>query len=452
MWKVLVIDDDRLGRESITDGLAGEGFSVVAVPDGPSAVIHLDDDLAAALVDLKLARADGSRLFRQMRDQSPAAAVVLLAGYSAAETAVASLQEGAFDYLVRPVKRADLVHKMRRAIERREMIAELARLRARLDERFGFASIVGNSPPVVAVLDTARLVADTRSPVLVVGEKGTGKELLARTLHQNSGRRRGPFLVVNCAAVPSALPEAEWFRHFQAAQGGTLLLKAVEYLTPPLQDRLFRALDTGRILPSGGGPEIAVDVRLVAATQADLRENALQGTIREDLAARLRTVEICLPPLRERAEDVPLLVHSFIDRIAAEYRRPVRTVAPEALDLLLGYGWPGNVRELRDMLEGIIALSTAERIEVANLPPHIRSALPAATVVRRGLTMAEIEREAIRRTLEQTGGRRSEAAQILDLSVRTLQRKLKEYRFDVRPQAARSGALGDLERADPRCP
>jgi transcriptional regulator with PAS, ATPase and Fis domain len=247
---------------------------------------------------------------------------------------------------------------------------------------------------------------------------------------------------VNVAAIPETLIESELFGHekgaftgaterrtglFQAAQGGTLFIDEIGEMKPGLQSKLLRAIETRRVMPVGSTKEVEVDVRVVAATNRNLCEDVKQGRFREDLYYRLKVVEIHLPPLRERPEDIPLLTRFFLDEIARENRRPVRDIAPEALDLLLAYNWPGNIRELRNTLEGIIVVSTRERIEVSDLPEQLRQGATAQAVIRRGMTMADIEKEAIRRALEQTGGRRTEAAKILDLSVRTLQRKIKEY-------------------------
>jgi DNA-binding NtrC family response regulator len=441
-WKVLLVDDDRLSREAMADWLRSEGFDVIAVADGQAAVQHIHDGIAVIVTDLKMPRTDGLELLRRAREQAPHAAVILITAYGTVETAVAALKAGAFDYLTKPVKADDLANKVRQAVAQREMAAEIANLHAQLNERYGFENLVGKSPAMRAVFEKVRLVADTKSTVLITGESGTGKELVARALHHNSGRRNKPFVPVNVTAIPETLIESELFGHekgaftgaterrtglFQAAQGGTLFIDEIGDMSPGVQSKLLRAIETRRVMPVGNTKEVEVDVRVVAATNRNLCEDVKKGTFREDLYYRLKVVEIHLPPLRERPEDIPLLVRYFLDEIARENRRPVRDIAPEALDLLLAYNWPGNVRELRNTLEGIIVVSTRERIEVCDLPEPLRQGAAAQAVIRRGMTMAEIEKEAIRRALEQTGGRRTEAAKMLDLSVRTLQRKIKEY-------------------------
>ncbi len=441
-WKVLLVDDDRLSREAMADWLRSEGFDVIAVADGQAAVQHIHDGVAVLITDLKMPRTDGLELLRLTKEKAPHAAVILVTGYGTVETAVAALKEGAFDYLTKPVKPADLANKVRQAAAQQAMAAEIASLHIQLNERYGFENLIGKSPAMRTIFEKVRLVADTRSTVLITGESGTGKELVARALHHNSSRRHKPFVPVNCAAIPETLIESELFGHekgaftgaaerrtglFQAAQGGTLFIDEIGEMKPGLQSKLLRALETRRVMPVGSSREVEVDIRLVAATNRDLPQEVKKGTFREDLYYRLKVVEIHLPPLRERPEDVPLLVRFFLDEIARENHRPLRDIAPEALDLLLAYNWPGNVRELRNTLEGIIVLSTRERIEVADLPEHLRQGVSTQAVIRRGMTMAEIEKEAIRRALEQTSGRRTEAAKLLDLSVRTLQRKIKEY-------------------------
>jgi DNA-binding NtrC family response regulator len=443
-WKVLLVDDDRLSREAMADWLRSEGFDVIAVADGQTALQRLHDGIAVLVTDLKMPRTDGLQLLRQARDWTPHIAVILITAYGTVETAVAALKEGAFDYLTKPVKPDDLANKVRQAVAQRAMATEIASLHSQLNERFGYENIIGKSPAMRAVFEKVRLVADTKSTVLITGESGTGKELIARALHHNSSRRQKPFIPVNCAAIPETLIESELFGHekgaftgaverrtglFQSANGGTLFIDEIGEMKVGLQSKLLRAIETRRIMAVGSSREIEVDVRLVAATNRDLQDEVKKGTFREDLYYRLKVVEIQLPPLRERPEDVPLLARFFLDEIARENQRPARDIAPEALDLLLAYNWPGNIRELRNTLEGIIVLSTRERIEVADLPEHLRQGASAQAVIRHGMTMADIEREAIRRALEQTGGRRTEAAKLLDLSVRTLQRKIKEYQL-----------------------
>jgi DNA-binding NtrC family response regulator len=295
------------------------------------------------------------------------------------------------------------------------------------------------------VFEKIRMVADTRSTVLIEGESGTGKELVARALHHTSTRQKKPFVAINCAALPAALVESELFGHekgaftgavdrrigkFQAADGGTLLIDEIGDMPLDLQSKLLRVLESRCITAIGGNREVAVDVRLVASTNRDLQKLISEAKFRDDLFYRLNVVHIKLPPLRERREDIPLLVRAFIDELAPENNRPVRDITPAALTHLQTYDWPGNVRQLRNLLESVIVTATREVIDIQDLPEPIRQAHPTASVqalVTAGLTMEQLEKEAIRAALQQTQGNRSEASERLGISVRTLHRKIKEY-------------------------
>ncbi len=322
------------------------------------------------------------------------------------------------------------------------MAGEIARLHAELQDRKGLGAMVGVCPAMREVFEKIRLVADTNSTVLIVGESGTGKELVARAVHDLSKRHKGPFLPVNCAAISETLFESELFGHekgaftgatsrrqgfFQAANGGTLFIDEIGEMQLGLQSKLLRALESRRVLPVGSTREEEIDVRVVAATNRDLRARVDSGEFREDLYYRLRVVELCLPPLRERVDDIPLLVRKFIDELAAENERPVRDITTEAMESIRAYSWPGNVRELRNTLESIIVLSLKEVIDREDLPSHISGLKPPTQIVRTGMTLEELEREAIRRTLLEHEGRRQQTADALGISVRTLQRKINEY-------------------------
>lgn len=450
---VLLVDDDRASREAMSEWLRREGFGVIAVSNGDEAIRLIHDGVAVIVTDLKMPRTDGLTLLHKAKQEAPHAAVILVSGYGTVDAAVAALKDGAFDFLTKPVKPEELTHRIRKAIEQRSMAAEIARLHAELNQRNGFANIVASSPLMRQVFERIRLVADARSTVLIVGESGTGKELVARAIHQESNRWAKPFVPVNCAAIPETLIESELFGHekgaftgaserrgglFQCADGGTLFIDEIGDLQLGLQSKLLRAIEYKKVMPVGSRKEADVDVRLIAATNKDLAELTKQGQFREDLYYRLKVVEMRLPPLRERREDIPLLVAYFVEQITAENERPVRNISPDALSALKAYDWPGNVRELRNTLEAIIVLSVRETIELADLPSHI-SQLPAPQLaVQPGMTMAEIEKEAIRRTLEQTGGHRVKAAGILGLSVRTLHRKIKEYALECLHQHGRT--------------
>jgi transcriptional regulator with PAS, ATPase and Fis domain len=326
------------------------------------------------------------------------------------------------------------------------MANEIARLHAEVKQQRGLSTMIGQCDVMRRVFERIRLVADTNSTVLIIGESGTGKELAARAVHEHSRRHSRPFLPINCAAIPETLIESELFGYekgaftgatsrreglFQAAHGGTLFIDEIGEMQLGLQSKLLRAIENKKILPVGSTREVDVDIRLVAATNRDLKERVESGQFREDLYYRLRVVEIVLPPLRDRRDDIPLLVRHFIDQIARENNRPVKDITSEALEALLAYSWPGNIRELRNSLEAIIVLSLTEQIELSDLPPHISGAKPAQATIKSGMTLAELEKEAIRRALEETGGHRAKTAETLGISVRTLQRKIQEYDLEA---------------------
>ena len=444
--RILLVDDDRNSREALGEWLEEEGYNVIAVEDGKQAKSRLQDGISVIVTDLKMPRTDGLELLKFAKKKAPHIAVILVTGHGTAESAVEALKEGAFDYLIKPVKPPELVHRVRMALDKQSMAKEIAQLHLQLNEGDGLSSMIGQSQAMRDLFEKIRLIADTNSTVLIIGESGTGKELVARAIHTNSSRKLKPLLPVNCAAIPEMLIESELFGHekgaftgagakrdglFQAACGGTLFIDEIGEMQIGLQSKLLRAIESKKVMPVGSSQEIDVDVRLVTATNRDLAQRVEQGKFREDLYYRLNVVELQLPPLRERREDIPLMVRFFIDQLAAENNRPVKDISAEALETLNAYDWPGNVRELRNTLESIIVLCLREQIKMDDLPPHISGAKPAQTVIQPGMTMEEIEKEAIRRTLQQFDGHRAQSAESLAISVRTLHRKIKEYGLEA---------------------
>jgi two-component system response regulator HydG len=441
-WKILLVEDDPAGRQAMSEWLERRGYDAIAVGDGQEAIEHIHDGVAVIVTDLKMPRTDGLELLRVAKEQAPHAAVIFVSGHGTVDTAVTALKEGACDFLTKPVNLAELTHRIEMALERRAMAAEIAELHAQLNRLHGLPDMIGTTPAMRSLFEKIRMVADTRTTVLIAGESGTGKELVARSLHYLSSRKAKPFIPVNCAAIPETLVESELFGHekgaftgaarrrvgfFEAAEGGTLFIDEIGELQMGLQSKLLRVIETRKIMRVGSTEEIEINVRLVAASNRDLQELVQQKQFREDLYFRLKVVELKLPPLRERREDIPLLTRHFVDQISAESGRNVTEITPKALDALKTYDWPGNVRELRNTLEGAIVLSLSERIDLKDLPDHIAGAAATQPIIRTGATMREIEKEAIRNALEQTNGRRGDAAKMLDISVRTLQRKIKEY-------------------------
>lgn len=421
--------------------LTRKGYNPVAVADGEAASELIQEGVAVIVTDLKMPRTDGLALLEIANKKAPHAVVIVVSSVDSVDAAVAALKAGADDFIPKPVNLNELTERIESSLHRRAMAEEIAALHSQLNKEQGLESMIGASASIRALFEKIRLVADTKSTVLITGESGTGKELVARSIHRLSRRSSCPMIPINCAALPESLVESELFGHkkgsftgatadrkglFESASGGTLFIDEIGELNVGLQAKLLRALENRMIMPIGGAEEIEVDVRLVAATNRDLHQQVQKKEFREDLYFRLKVVELALPPLRERKEDIPLLIRHFIDQISADNDRPVKDVSSAALAALKAYSWPGNVRELRNTLEGIIVLTLDEIIEERHLPPHIIDAEPAQAIIAPGMTLDEIEREAIRRTLEQTGGHRTKTAELLGISVRTLQRKLKE--------------------------
>ncbi|MFV2069246.1 MAG: sigma-54-dependent transcriptional regulator [Pirellulales bacterium] len=445
-WKILLVDDDEASRLTMAEWLGRRGYDAVPLGSGQEAIEHIHDGVAVIVTDLKMPGTSGLDLLRAAKEQAPHAAVILVSGHGTVDTAVTALKEGAFDFLTKPVNLQELTHRIQKAVERRVMSAEIARLHAELNQRHGLQNMIGTSSAMRSVFEKVRLVAETRSTVLITGESGTGKELVARSIHHLGQRRSQPFIPVNCAAIPETLIESELFGYekgaftgateqrrglFESAQGGTLLIDEIGQMPSGLQSKLLRAIESRKILRVGSSQEIDVDVRLLAATNRDLTELVKEKQFRQDLYYRLKVVEIELPPLRERREDIPLLVRSFIDEIVKENERPIQEITSAALDALIDFDWPGNVRELHNTLEGLIVLSMDDRIDLGDLPSNITGAAGKEAIFQPGLKLRDLEREAIRRALRTTKGHRGKAAEMLGISVRTLQRKISEYEIQV---------------------
>ncbi|WP_182867515.1 sigma-54-dependent transcriptional regulator [Rhodopirellula sp. JC639] len=445
-WKILIVDDDPGSRDSMAQWLGRRGYNPVAVPDGESAAELIGEGVAVIITDLRMSKTDGLELLEIAKKRAPHAIVIVVSGVESVDAAVAALKAGADDFIPKPVNLNELTERIESSLRRRAMAEQIAALQSQLTKQRGLDNMIGTSASIRALFEKIRLVADTRSTVLITGESGTGKELVARSIHRLSRRADKPLIPVNCAALPESLVESELFGHkkgaftgatsdrkglFETAAGGTLFIDEIGELDLALQAKLLRALENRTVMPIGGSKEIDVDVRLVAATNRELLQQVQAKEFREDLYFRLKVVELTLPPLRERKDDIPLLIRHFIDQLSAENERPVRDISAAALEAMKAYKWPGNVRELRNTLEGIIVLTLDEIIDEKHLPPHIVGAESAQAIIQPGMTLAEIEREAIRRTLEHTGGHRTQSAELLGISVRTLQRKLKEYELEA---------------------
>jgi two-component system, NtrC family, response regulator HydG len=453
--QVIVIDDDEGNRRSTELALRKDGYTVVSFAAGEEGVEHLRNQGADLVItDLRMPGMGGLEVLRQAKEVDPGVAILMITGFGSVESAVDAMKQGADDYLQKPVNLVELRKRVEVAVEKRRLSQEVARLKARLEEKFSFGQIIGASKAMQQVLHQLTLVAPTRSSVLIVGDSGTGKELIANALHQHSPRKEFRFLPINCAAIPAEILESELFGHergaftgavqrragkFELADRGTLFLDEIGEMPLPLQAKILRVLEERSFMRVGGTETIHVDVRILAATNSNLESKVADGSFRNDLYYRLKVVTIAIPPLRERREDIPLLAHRFFETFKAENNRTDLTLAPEVLEALGRSRWEGNVRELRNLIESLVVLAApgVNVIGFADLPDPYR--FPQAEQAR-GLqppahpqaggaarTMEEIEKEAILRTLKETAGNRTRAAEILGIGLRTLQRKLREY-------------------------
>lgn len=438
---ILIVDDEKNTREGLARALRGD-YYVAEAENGLRALEWLETRHAdVVLSDLRMPGMDGLALLSRLLSREPQPVLILLTAYGTIETAVEAMKRGAYDFLPKPVNLDRLELLLKRALAERRLGAENKRLKAQLDSKYGFESIIGASAPMQAVFDTIRQVAPTRATVLIQGESGTGKELVARALHQCSPRAQGPFIPVHCAALAPTLLESELFGHekgaftgaverrrgrFEMADGGTLFLDEIGEIDPALQVKILRVLEERKFERVGGTETVSVDVRLVAATNRDLKKRVEEGRFREDLFYRLYVVTLTLPPLREREGDVVLLARHYLKTLAEENGRPPLGITSEAMAALAAYSWPGNVRELRNAIERMVVLATGDKLTVRDLPAAVRT--PAKSPAPRpGSALRDAERQLIEESLRRHQGSRTKAALDLGISRRTLHRKINEF-------------------------
>jgi two-component system, NtrC family, response regulator HydG len=446
--RVLVVDDQDVERRAMATFLKSEGLSVLGAESADKAIGYVDENIDVVLSDLHMGDVSGMDLLNLWKKRNPSTQFILLTGDNSINTAVKAIKSGAFHYVTKPVNPTELVSIVRRAIESVHKDKEIDQLRRRLDQRFGLDQIVGQSRQMKDVFDRIQRTAPVDSTVLVLGESGTGKDLVAQALHHNSLRKKGPFVAVNCAAVPATLVESELFGHvrgaftgatdrrvgrFEQADGGTLFIDEIGDFELGLQAKLLRVLETLTLTPVGGQEDHKVNIRVIAATSRDIRKMVEESKFREDLYYRLNVVTISLPPLRERTDDIPILAEHFLNDICEQKHTTRRRISREVLERFENYRWPGNVRELRNTLESMLVLAEGEIMTERDLPERLlANALPpgAQKDIPTGLTMDELERLAITTALDQCAGNRTHAAGKLGISVRTLQRKLRQYELD----------------------
>jgi DNA-binding NtrC family response regulator len=445
--RVLVVEDHEAERRATIQILKSEGFTVFGAEDADKAMGYVDEHMDVVVSDLMMGEVSGMDLLNLWKKRRPETQFILITGHSSINTAVEAIKAGAFDYLTKPVNADEMILTVKRAVEAIQKDKELDNLRRRLDQKFGLDQIVGQSRQMKEVFARIQRAAPVDSTVLILGESGTGKELVAQALHHNSLRKKGPFVAVNCAAVPATLVESELFGHvkgaftgatdrrigrFEQADGGTLFIDEIGDFELGLQAKLLRVLETFTVTPVGGAEDRKADVRVIAATSRDIYKMVEQGTFREDLFYRLNVVTISLPPLRERADDIPMLVEHFAKEIAQQKHCEPKRIDPAVMRWFVAYRWPGNVRELRNTLESMMVLADGPMLTENDLPERI--ATGAKSLARKdlptNLTMEELEKLAITKALEQCGGKRTRAAEGLGISVRTLQRKLRQYQLE----------------------
>ena len=452
--RVLIVDDDEGHAQAVAESLARINCDckVAASGERGAQLIH-SESWDVVVTDLRMGEVDGLEILRLTKEELPDAEVIVLTGHGSIASAVTAMQHGAYTYLTKPLDIGELRSAVEKASARLRLIRRNAELRQSLDERFGFEGVIGNSPQMHSIIDILKSVAPTDSTVLIHGENGTGKELVARALHQNSPRKNKPFVPLNISALPDSILESELFGHeagaftgamgrrigkFEHANGGTLFLDEVGEMPMDTQVKLLRVLEERKITRLGANDELPINVRLVAATNADLQKFVQDGKFREDLYYRINVVSINLPPLRERTGDIPLLMEHFLRDLTKRTGRDAQGFSRAARKALYAYHWPGNIRQLRNTIERMLVLDNDGVLDIDGLPPEIAvlvkdqlpdadEEIPSGADALIGRPMTEVEKHYIQRALDLTDGNREEASRMLEIGERTLYRKIKEY-------------------------
>jgi two-component system response regulator HydG len=443
--RILVVDDEQSHRTMLKAVLSAEGYEISEASDGTSAMKAVESDsFDLILMDIRMADIDGIEAMRQIKKTSPSMPVVIMTAYASVSTAVDALKSGAYDYLTKPLDIEELKILIQKALEHYRLREENVFLRERLADRFDFSQIIGKSRAMRDLFEALSLVAPSDTTILIYGGSGTGKELVANAIHQNSPRARKPFIKVSCAALPETLLESELFGHergaftgavarkagrFQLANGGTIFLDEVGEMSPATQVKLLRVLQEREFEPLGGTKTIQVDIRVIAASNKDLETEVKEGKFREDLFYRLNVVPIHLPPLSERKEDIPLLAEHYFRFYKEKNKSSVRGFSPKTMDMMVRHDWPGNVREMENAIERAVLFCQGEYISPQDLPSPIQTAQNGQRLVSvpAGMTLKQVEKEVVMNCLAETNGNRTQTARILGISRKTLQNKLKEY-------------------------
>ncbi|MFQ5712452.1 MAG: sigma-54-dependent transcriptional regulator [Candidatus Scalinduaceae bacterium] len=443
---ILIIDDEKDQAEAIAESLRNIGYKCTTVINGSEGLdIIRKDRIDVVITDLIMHEIDGMQILKETKEKSPESEVILITGYGTVENAVAAMQKGASTYLLKPINIKQLRTVVDKVVEKQNLVRNNIELHKQLEEKFGFAGIIGNSQQMHRIFNILKQISSTTATVLIVGESGTGKELIARAIHYNGSRKNNPFVALNSAAISEALLESELFGHekgaftgalyqrkgkFEYANNGTLFLDEIGDMPLSTQVKLLRVIDDGRITRVGSNESIKIDVRIIAATNKDLGELVKDGIFREDLYFRFNVICLRLPPLRERQDDIFLLTDVFIQEFSKKHGKKTKGITPETRKILFRYTWPGNIRELKNCIESMIVIGQNDFLDINDIPEHIyknnKTALPGP-VFPVGLSLDEMEKEVIKNTLAYAGGNRGETAKILGIGERTLYRKLDRY-------------------------
>ncbi len=456
--RILIVEDEEGMREFLKILLGKERYEVVTCTSADEAIEKIkEEDFNVVITDIKMPGMDGIELLEAVKQIDPLLPVIIMTGYASMESAIEALNKGAFAYLMKQARNEEIKQFVRKAIEMRKLQSENRFLKQELKKKLSDRPIIGNSEKIRRIFDLIDKVAQTDSTIMIYGESGTGKELVAREIHCRSLRSNGPFVSINCGALPETLLESELFGHvrgsftgavrdkeglFAVAKGGTFFLDEVGETSPAIQVKLLRVLQEREIIPVGGVKPIKVDVRLIAATNADLEKQVENGKFRADLFYRLNVIPIHIPPLRERRDDIPLLVEHFLKTYCEAQGKPLKQVTKQAFDLLLRYDWPGNVRELENVIERAVILQEGNLIGPEDLPETIRGGRFETRhdlITATNLTLEELEKRYILKVLDETGWQKKKAAQILGINASTLYRKLQRYGYET-DSAERKGA------------
>jgi len=448
--KVLVVEDDEKMLGLLQKVLPRHGLSVTTSTRGWEALEKVGQDIYDLVIsDIRMPGMTGLELLKHVRNLSPDTYVILMTAFGSVDSAVASMKQGAYDYITKPFKMDEFIILVRKALEEQKLRREVRNLREEVQQKYSFGNIIGKSKPMQHVYGLIKKVAFHKTTVLITGQSGTGKELVAKAIHYNSPRRDFPFVVVNCSAIPETLLESELFGHvqgaftgaissrkglFEEAERGSVFLDEVGNIPPSIQVKLLRVLQEREIRRLGGAENIKVDVRLIAATNSDLYEGVRKNQFRDDLYYRLNVVHITLPPLKDRPQDIPLLAEHFLTKYSQDYGVGKKGFSKDALQRLMDYDWPGNVRELENCIERAVTLGHTDLIMPEDLPAHFNMTgqeRPFIASLPNNLTLKELEVAYIRKVLQKTGGNKAKAASILGINRRTIYRLAQQYSLDV---------------------